>query len=183
MADMLIGGTWAPALSGTAEEVTSPFDGTAAGAAVPVTGLKDVETAVLAAEAGAAVWRTTPAHERMRILFRAAELADRRAAETARLISAETGKTITEATGEAGRSGEPLGVVQIESAAARDDADKIAALDGADVLFVGTRDVSHDLGVPGQFTAPLHTAALDKVRAAALAAAVTAHPNQARTAS
>src|ERR687892_1409137 len=49
-------------------------------------------------------WRT-PAHERMRVLLGAAELADRRAAEIARTISAETGKTITEATGEAGRSG------------------------------------------------------------------------------
>ena len=38
----------------------------------------------------------------MRILLRAAELADERAAEIARTISAENGKTITEATTEAG---------------------------------------------------------------------------------
>ena len=63
----------------------------------------------------------------------------------------------------------PLGVVQIESAAALDDVGKIAALDGADVLFVGPRDLSHDLGVPGQFNSPVYTAALDKVRVAAAA--------------
>jgi 2-dehydro-3-deoxyglucarate aldolase/4-hydroxy-2-oxoheptanedioate aldolase len=112
---------------------------------------------------------------------------------------------------------ELLGVVQIESVAALDEVDKIAALDGADVLFVGPRDLSHDL--PGQLTAPRYLAALDRVRAAAaahgkacgllvndgagaaariaegwtfvgigsdatlLAAAVTAHLAQARTAS
>ena len=64
---------------------------------------------------------------------------------------------------------ELLGVVQIESAAALNEVEKIAALDGADVLFVGPRDLSHDLGVPGQFTAPSYVAALDKVRAAAAA--------------
>ncbi|WP_329316385.1 aldehyde dehydrogenase family protein [Streptomyces sp. NBC_01262] len=115
MVDMLIGGAWTPAASGAAEEVTSPFDGAAVGA-VPVAGLKDVEAALSAAEAGAAVWRATPAHERMRILFRAAELADQRAAETARLISAETGKTITEATGEAGRSGDIIRLAAFEGA-------------------------------------------------------------------
>ena len=45
-------------------------------------------------------------------------------------------------------------MVQIESAAAVADADAIAALDGVDVLFVGPRDLSHDLGVPGDITAP-----------------------------
>ena len=46
---------------------------------------------------------------------------------------------------------ELLGVVQIES---------------ADVLFVGPRDLSHDLGVPGDLTAPSFVAALEKVRTA-----------------
>ncbi|HEV3494718.1 MAG TPA: aldehyde dehydrogenase family protein [Actinomycetes bacterium] len=103
--EMLIGGRWRPATgSGQAEEVTSPYDGSVVGT-VPVAGTDDVEAALRAAEHGAQTWRHTPAHERMRILLRAAELADERAAETARTISAETGKTITEATTEAGRSG------------------------------------------------------------------------------
>ena len=103
--EMLIGGRWRPAAgSGRREEVTSPYDGAVVGS-VPVAGTDDVEAALAAAGGGAQVWRRTPAHERMRILLRAAELADQRAAETARTISAETGKTITEASGEAGRSG------------------------------------------------------------------------------
>jgi acyl-CoA reductase-like NAD-dependent aldehyde dehydrogenase len=103
--EMLIGGRWRPAAgSGQTEEVTSPYDGSVVGT-VPVAGTDDVEAALRAAERGAQTWRHTPAHERMRILLRAAELADQRAAEIARTISAETGKTITEATTEAGRSG------------------------------------------------------------------------------
>jgi acyl-CoA reductase-like NAD-dependent aldehyde dehydrogenase len=113
--NMLIGGAWTPAASGSVEEVTSPFDGTAIGS-VPVAGLADVEAALAAAKAGAMTWRVTPAHERMRILLRAADLADQRAAEIARLISAETGKTITEATGEAGRSGDLIRLAAFEGA-------------------------------------------------------------------
>ena len=59
-----------------------------------------------------------------------------------------------------------LGVFQIETAAAVADAEAIAALPGADVLFVGPADLSHALGVPGQFDAPIYLAALDEVVAA-----------------
>jgi 4-hydroxy-2-oxoheptanedioate aldolase len=59
-----------------------------------------------------------------------------------------------------------LGVFQIESASAVADADAIAALTGADVLFVGPADLSHALGVPGQVNDPLYLAALDEVVAA-----------------
>ena len=62
---------------------------------------------------------------------------------------------------------ETLCVVQIESAAAVADADDIAAIDGVDVLFIGPRDLSHDLGVPGDITAPSYVEALDTVLAAA----------------
>src|SRR5580704_1832949 len=94
--EMLIGGTWQPAASGRAEEVTSPFDGAIIGT-VPVAGADDVRAALDRAESGAATWRRTPAFERMRILLRAADLADERAEQTAQIISAEAGKTITEA--------------------------------------------------------------------------------------
>jgi 4-hydroxy-2-oxoheptanedioate aldolase len=62
---------------------------------------------------------------------------------------------------------EVLGVVQIESVQAVEQVEEIAALDGADVLFVGPRDLSHSLGVPGDFGAPAYLAALDRVRTAA----------------
>jgi 4-hydroxy-2-oxoheptanedioate aldolase len=61
---------------------------------------------------------------------------------------------------------EVLGVVQIESAAAVAAAEAIATLDGVDVLFVGPRDLSHDLGAPGELTAPAFTEALERVLAA-----------------
>jgi acyl-CoA reductase-like NAD-dependent aldehyde dehydrogenase len=103
--ELLVGGQWVPSRSGETEEVLSPYDGTVVGV-VPTGGLDDVDPALSAAERGAATWRGTPAHERMRILLRAAELADERTADIARIISAENGKTITEATVEAGRSGD-----------------------------------------------------------------------------
>jgi len=74
---LLIGGQWMAARSGETEEVRSPFDGSVVGE-VPIGGPADVELALAAAVSGAEVWRRTPAHERMRILLRAAELADER---------------------------------------------------------------------------------------------------------
>ena len=44
-----------------------------------------------------------------------------------------------------------VGIVQIESPSALEAADEIASIDGVDVLFVGPADLSHSLGIPGQF--------------------------------
>ncbi len=111
--EMLIGGRWQPAGSGRAEEVTSPFDGAVIGT-VPVADTGDVRAALDRAESGAAIWRRTPAFERMRILMRAADLADERAEQTAQIISAEAGKAIAEARGEAGRSGDLIRLATFE---------------------------------------------------------------------
>src|SRR5690349_1259390 len=62
---------------------------------------------------------------------------------------------------------EVLGIVQIESGRAVSNAEEIAAVDGVDVLFVGPRDLSHDLGVPGQVDAPIFMEALNQVRLSA----------------
>ena len=62
---------------------------------------------------------------------------------------------------------EVLAVVQIESVRAVEQAAEIAAQDGVDVLFVGPRDLSHDLGVPGDVQAPSYLDALDRVHSAA----------------
>src|ERR1700759_5567201 len=111
--EMLIGGTWQPARTDRTEDVTSPFDGSVIGT-VPVAGGADVSVALERAEGGAVTWRRTPAHERMRILLRAADLADERAEATAQVISAEAGKTITEARGEASRSGDLIRLAAFE---------------------------------------------------------------------
>src|SRR5215207_4826954 len=114
MTPMLVGGDWRTVAStGRDEDVTSPYDGTVVGT-VPVAGRDDVDAALTAAEAGAVTWRRTPAHDRMQIMRRAAELADERATDFAKTISAEVGKTITEATREAGRSGEIIRLAAFE---------------------------------------------------------------------
>lgn len=65
--------------------------------------------------------------------------------------------------------GDVLGVVQIETRPALESVETIAAVDGVDVLFVGPRDLSHALEVPGQTQSPVYLAALDRVLAAARA--------------
>lgn len=59
-----------------------------------------------------------------------------------------------------------VGVVQIESPSALEAADEFAATDGVDVLFVGPADLSHSLGIPGQFSNPRYQDALKRVVAA-----------------
>jgi len=58
------------------------------------------------------------------------------------------------------------GIFQIENPAAVADAPAIAAIPGADVLFVGPADLSHSLGVPGRFDDPTYLSAIDAVVAA-----------------
>lgn len=113
--ELLIGGQWCGNRSGEIEEVRSPYDGSVVGT-VPTAGPEEVEAALVAAQRGAVTWRRTPAYERMRILLRAAELADERTAQIAATISAENGKTITEATNEASRSGDLIRLSAFEGA-------------------------------------------------------------------
>ena len=59
-----------------------------------------------------------------------------------------------------------LVIVMLETAAAIEAADEIAAVEGIDVLLIGTSDLSADLGVPGQFDHPEIRAAYEGVIAA-----------------
>lgn len=59
-----------------------------------------------------------------------------------------------------------VGIVQIESEGALREAHAIAATDGVDVLFVGPADLTHSLGVAGQFGNKTYLAALEAVVAA-----------------
>jgi len=56
-----------------------------------------------------------------------------------------------------------LTVVQIETAAAVDHVDEIAAVDGVDVLFVGPMDLSISLGIARQWDHPVFSSAVNKV--------------------
>jgi 4-hydroxy-2-oxoheptanedioate aldolase len=60
-----------------------------------------------------------------------------------------------------------VGLIQIESPSAVEHAAEIAAIDGVDVLFVGPADLSHSLGIPGQFDHPDYLAAVRRTLAAA----------------
>ena len=133
---LLIGGRWTAAHSGAAEEIRSPFDGSVVGE-VSTAGPADVELALTAAEQGAAIWRRTPAHERMGILLKAAALADERTPQIAAILSAENGKTITEATGEAGRSGELIRLSAFEGTQLYGDALPLDANRGTGLDKIG----------------------------------------------
>ena len=56
-----------------------------------------------------------------------------------------------------------LGIVQVEAPGTLRDAHEIAAIDGVDVLFVGPADLSHSLGIPGQFDDERYLGALRTV--------------------
>lgn len=72
--------------------------------------------------------------------------------------------------GDVGRVNDTIaGIVQIEAPRAVEEADQIAAIDGVDVLFVGPADLSHSLGVAGQFQSTTYLDALTAVVAAASA--------------
>jgi 2-keto-3-deoxy-L-rhamnonate aldolase RhmA len=67
-----------------------------------------------------------------------------------------------------------LGLVQIETLAALENVEEIAAIPGVDVLFVGPSDLSTGMGIPGQFDEPVFVAALDRVASAAKNANIAA---------
>ena len=58
-------------------------------------------------------------------------------------------------------------VIQIETPAGVANAEEIAAVDGADVLFVGPTDLSYNMGIRDQLESPKFKEALQKVSAAA----------------
>jgi acyl-CoA reductase-like NAD-dependent aldehyde dehydrogenase len=88
-------------------EVTHPYDGSVVDT-VPAGDAGDVETALAVAVEGAATMRRMPAHERSRILARAAELMHERLDDLGRTISREVGKTFAEGKGEASRAVETM---------------------------------------------------------------------------
>ncbi len=68
---------------------------------------------------------------------------------------------------DAGLTDQLVGIIQIETLESLDQLDRIAALEGVDVLFVGPADLSRAMGISGQFNHPRFLDALDKVANAA----------------
>ena len=63
-----------------------------------------------------------------------------------------------------------LVVLQLESAAGLEEVERIAAVDGVDVLWIGHNDLTTSLGIPGEFESPVYVAAVDRILAACEAA-------------
>jgi 2-dehydro-3-deoxyglucarate aldolase/4-hydroxy-2-oxoheptanedioate aldolase len=61
---------------------------------------------------------------------------------------------------------EGLLIAQIETAAGVEQVERIAAVDGIDVLWIGHFDLTNSLGIPAQFEHPAYLAAVDRVLAA-----------------
>ena len=59
-----------------------------------------------------------------------------------------------------------LVIVMVETAAALENVEEIAAVEGVDVIHIGSSDLSSDLGVPGQNMHPKVLGALERVVAA-----------------
>ncbi|MDE2998585.1 MAG: aldehyde dehydrogenase family protein [Gemmatimonadota bacterium] len=84
-------------------EVLNPYDGSVIDT-VPRADGGDIQAALATAARGAEVMAAMPAHERYRVLHRAAELMAERQEDLGQTISAEEGKVISEGRGEAARA-------------------------------------------------------------------------------
>jgi acyl-CoA reductase-like NAD-dependent aldehyde dehydrogenase len=87
---MYINGQWVDASDGSTYVDTSPFTGEAIGR-VPAGGPADALLAIDAAQAAAQSWAEFPPSEKRKLLFRAADIIDRRIAEFAAMLADETG--------------------------------------------------------------------------------------------
>ena len=89
------------------QEVGNPYDDSVIDS-VPKAGVEDVDRALAFAERGAAVMARMTAHERWRVLTRAAALMAEQVDELGTLISSEEGKVLAEGKGEVRRAVETL---------------------------------------------------------------------------
>ena len=103
--EMLLAGNWVE--RNAVIEVTDPDDGTVIDT-VPEATTADMERALAAAQRGAKVARGLPTHERMAVLYRAAQRLEGEMEDFARLIAREGVKTIREARKEASRAADTL---------------------------------------------------------------------------
>jgi 2-dehydro-3-deoxyglucarate aldolase/4-hydroxy-2-oxoheptanedioate aldolase len=67
----------------------------------------------------------------------------------------------------ASANSEVLLIAQVETVRGLENVEKIAAVDGLDVIWIGQADLTTSLGIPGQYTHPLFHKAVDRVVAAA----------------
>ena len=97
-----VGGGWRESSATETLPITNPASGEEIGR-VPLSPAEDVDAAVQAAKAAFPRWRSTPAPERARVLFRLKGLLDEHKEELARALTTEHGKVIAETRGEVQR--------------------------------------------------------------------------------
>lgn len=95
-----IAGAWVEGGSSRAVRVLNPARPSEVVAEFAAADERDARRAVDAAQAAFPAWRETPAPERGRVLWRAAEIARRRSEEIAQVMSLEEGKILRESRGE-----------------------------------------------------------------------------------
>ena len=97
--NLFIGGAWQPAASGKTLDVLNPATGDPIGT-VAHAEKADLDRALAAAEKGFAAWRKVSAHDRYRLMRKAADALRSRAGDIATLMTMEQGKPLAEAKGE-----------------------------------------------------------------------------------
>ncbi|MFB4328171.1 alpha-ketoglutaric semialdehyde dehydrogenase GucD [Paenibacillus sp. CR_12] len=95
-----INGEWMKAASGETEPSINPANRNEVVGYVPVSGIEDLNRAVAAAKAAGRAWRRLTGAERGNVLYKAANVLERRADEVAEAMTREMGKTLAEAKGE-----------------------------------------------------------------------------------
>lgn len=95
-----INGQWIHPKSDRMVRNTNPADVNDVIAEFPMATAEDTQRAIEAAQAAFVAWKKTPAPERGRVIWRAAEISRRRADEIARTMTREEGKILKEARGE-----------------------------------------------------------------------------------
>ncbi len=97
--NLFIDGAWRPAISGKMLPVLNPATGEEIGA-VAHAEKADLDLALAAAQRGFETWRKVSAHERYRLMRRAADILRSRAGDIATVMTMEQGKPLAESKGE-----------------------------------------------------------------------------------
>jgi alpha-ketoglutaric semialdehyde dehydrogenase len=95
-----IDGKWTPSVSGQLFDNRNPADGRDLIGVFQQSTVADADAAVAAAKRAYAAWRLVPAPKRAEMLFRAAQILERRKEEFARDMTREMGKVLEEARGD-----------------------------------------------------------------------------------
>ncbi|MGA2665817.1 MAG: aldehyde dehydrogenase family protein, partial [Nitrososphaerales archaeon] len=99
-----IGGRWIPSEGGGTFTVRSPAETGQALGDFQLSTKEDARMAVESARLSSTSWRSTPAPQRGRVLYKAAEIMESRADDMARTLTMEEGKTLAESIGEVRRA-------------------------------------------------------------------------------